>query len=69
MVSAFAIEEADGGLKLLNQVSSKGTAPCHLAVDHAGKWLLVAYYDSGAGRVLNRSGGTGSICGIGSEGQ
>jgi 6-phosphogluconolactonase len=32
----------------LNQASSKGAGPCHLAVDHSGKWLLVANYDGGS---------------------
>ena len=32
-VSAFAIDAATGMLKALNQTSSKGSGPCHLAVD------------------------------------
>ena len=47
MVSAFAID-ANGNLKLLNQVSSKGDDPCHLSVDKTGKWLFVANYSSGS---------------------
>jgi 6-phosphogluconolactonase len=47
-VSAFSIDPASGGLKLLNTVSSKGSAPCHLALDWTGKWLFVANYSSGS---------------------
>ena len=46
-VSAFSIDRATGNLKLLNQVSSKGSGPCHVAVDKTGKWLFVANYNSG----------------------
>jgi 6-phosphogluconolactonase len=48
MVSAFAIDPATAKLKLLNQVSSKGSGPCHLSVDKTGKWLFVANYGSGS---------------------
>jgi 6-phosphogluconolactonase len=46
-VSAFAIDEKSGKLTPLNQVSSGGKGPCHLAVDQSGKWIAVANYDSG----------------------
>jgi 6-phosphogluconolactonase len=47
-VSAFAIDSASGQLKLLNQVSSQGAGPCHVAVDKTGHWLLAANYNSGS---------------------
>ena len=47
-VSAFVIDAATGRLQALNQVSSKGNGPCHLAVDPGGKWLFVANYNSGS---------------------
>jgi len=47
MVSAFAIDPATSKLKLLNQVSSKGSDPCHLSIDRTGRWLFVANYSSG----------------------
>jgi len=47
-VSAFSIDPATGRLKLLNQQSSKGSGPCHVAMDKAGKWLIVANYNSGS---------------------
>jgi len=46
-VTAFAVE-ADGKLKLLNQQPSRGSAPCHLVVDRAGKTLLLANYGGGS---------------------
>jgi 6-phosphogluconolactonase len=47
-VTAFSIGEKTGRLTLLNQRSSGGAGPCHLAVDNAGKCLLVANYGSGS---------------------
>jgi 6-phosphogluconolactonase len=46
-VSAFSIDAISGKLTLLNQQSSGGAGPCHVAVDHTGKNVLVANYDSG----------------------
>ncbi|RPJ53416.1 MAG: lactonase family protein [Acidobacteria bacterium] len=46
-VSAFVINRKDGKLTLLNQVSSGGGGPCHVAVDHQGKYVLVANYNGG----------------------
>ncbi len=51
-VSAFALEPETGNLKLLNQQGAKGVGPCHLTVDKAGKWVLVANYGSGSVAVL-----------------
>ncbi len=47
-VSAFAINPVTGGLKLLNRVSSKGTGPCHVSLDHTAKWLFVSNYAGGS---------------------
>ena len=46
-VTAFAVG-ADGKLTLLNQQPSRGSAPCHLVVDRAGKTLLLANYGGGS---------------------
>ena len=51
-VSAFAIDRATGRLTLLNQQSSHGAAPCHLALDRTGRYLLVANYTGGNVAVL-----------------
>jgi 6-phosphogluconolactonase len=45
-VSAFSIDGEK--LKLLNRVSSRGSGPCHVAIDKTGKWLFVANYNSGS---------------------
>jgi 6-phosphogluconolactonase len=51
-VSSFAIDPATGRLTLINQRSSMGLGPCHLALDKTGKNLLVANYASGSVAVL-----------------
>lgn len=50
-VSSFAIQP-DGKLTALNQSSSKGSGPCHLALDKTGKNIVVANYGSGSVAVL-----------------
>lgn len=47
-VSSFFVAPLNGKLRLKNLVSSGGTAPCHLAVDHTDQALFVANYDSGS---------------------
>jgi 6-phosphogluconolactonase len=51
-VAAFAIDAETGKLTLLNQQSSGGQGPCHLAVDKTGKFVLVANYGSGSIEAL-----------------
>ncbi len=46
-VAAFQIDRQSGKLSLLNQESSGGVAPCHLAVDHSTKLLAAANYGTG----------------------
>ncbi len=46
-VGAFKIDRQSGKLTFLNQQSSDGTAPCHLAVDGATKLLAAANYGTG----------------------
>jgi 6-phosphogluconolactonase len=47
-LSAFSIAPATGQLTLLNDVSSGGAGPCHLAVDKTGKYVAVANYEGGS---------------------
>jgi 6-phosphogluconolactonase len=47
-VNAFAIAPKTGRLTWLNQQSSGGLGPCHLAVDAQGRCALVANYTSGS---------------------
>src|SRR2546430_246239 len=51
-VSAFAINRADGHLKLLNTVRSGGAGPTYLSVHPSGRFLFVANYFGGSVAVL-----------------
>ncbi len=46
-ITAFAIDPANGKLTKLNQVASKGAAPCHIEIDVSGRVALVANYNGG----------------------
>jgi 6-phosphogluconolactonase len=46
-VASFAINRETGALTAINSLSSAGTSPCHLAVDHTGKMLMAANYGTG----------------------
>lgn len=47
-VTAFSVDSATHKLTELNQQPSHGADPCHLAVDHTGKVLIVANYTGGS---------------------
>ena len=51
-VSAFAIDRADGKLKLLNTVRSGGAGPTYVSIHPAGRFLFVANYFGGSVAVL-----------------
>ena len=51
-VSAYAVNRADGGLKLMNTVSSGGAGPTHASIHPSGRFLLVANYFGGSVTVL-----------------
>jgi 6-phosphogluconolactonase len=51
-VTSFAIDRATGKLTQLSVQASKGTDPCHLALDRTGRFLAVANYSSGTFAVL-----------------
>ena len=46
-VRAFAVQ-ADGGLLLLNEVSSLGAGPAHVQIDRTGHWASSANYINGS---------------------
>jgi len=46
-VAAYSLTGRTGELKLLNRVSSKGTASCYLETDATGKTVMVANYSTG----------------------
>jgi 6-phosphogluconolactonase len=47
-VSAFSVDPASGKLVFVNQVSSGGSGPCHIALDRTGKTAGVANYGGGS---------------------
>ena len=51
-VSAFAIDRADGKLKLLNTVTSGGAGPTYVSIHPSGKFVLVANYFGGSVAIL-----------------
>ncbi len=51
-VSAFAVDRADGNLKLLNTVRSGGTGPTYVSLHPSGRHLLAANYFGGSVAVL-----------------
>lgn len=52
-VSAFAIDAADGRLKLLNTVRSGGAGPTYVSLHPSGRFVLVANYFGGSVAVLS----------------
>lgn len=57
-LSAFLIQP-NGDLKLINQVETGGTAPCHLTIDPTGNFVLFANYGGGSsGSVVIESDGS-----------
>ncbi len=46
-VSAFAVDQSTGELRLLNQKPSLGADPCYVEVDARGRFVLVANYTGG----------------------
>lgn len=61
--SAMAVERGTGRLTLLNQVDTGGVNGVHLALDHSGRFLVVANYTSGGVSVLrvNEDGRLGAV--------
>jgi 6-phosphogluconolactonase len=59
-ISAFAIE-ADGKLRLINQLASRGADPAHITLDRTGKYLIAANYTGGNITVfpIEHNGGLG----------
>ncbi len=51
-VSGFGIDAATGGLRPINQQTSKGVAPCHLSVHPDGTGVIVANYGTGTVSVI-----------------
>jgi 6-phosphogluconolactonase len=60
-VSAFRIQLPEGRLAFINQVSSVGAGPCHVALDHEARMAMIANYGGGsvASYPLRADGGLG----------
>jgi 6-phosphogluconolactonase len=67
-VEAYAIDAADGSLKLVNRqkLSLSATEPRHVAISPDGRTLVVAVHGGGAYNVLplRKDGGVGAVSGI-----
>jgi 6-phosphogluconolactonase len=51
-LSAYQVDASTGALTALNRQSTVGSGPCHVAVDHSGRYALVANYGSGSVAML-----------------
>lgn len=51
-VNSYSIEPKTGKLTLMNQQSSHGRGPCHIAIDQTGKLAFVSNYGAGTFTVL-----------------
>jgi len=51
-VSAFRIDLDKKKLEFINSVSSRGSYPCHISVDHTGKFVMTANYGNGTVAVF-----------------
>ncbi|HEV7620192.1 MAG TPA: lactonase family protein, partial [Flavisolibacter sp.] len=62
-VTAFSFDKESGHLSLINQQPSKGDAPCYVAVDKTGKWVIAGNYTSGNLSVLpiKKDGSLGEV--------
>ncbi|MEX0938778.1 MAG: lactonase family protein [Pirellulales bacterium] len=58
-VSAYSVDRQSGRLTPLGSQPSGGAAPCHLAVDRTGKYVLAANYSGGSTIVLPITEGGG----------
>ena len=47
-VSSFVLDRKTEKLTAVNQVLSRGTGPCHIAVDHTGRCVFAANYSGGS---------------------
>lgn len=64
-LSVYSINRESGALTALQQVPSRGAAPCHLSIDRTGRHLMVANYMGGSAAVFP-IGKDGQLGGLGS---
>ncbi len=62
-VWALHLDRESLALRPLNQQASGGDGPCHLQLDHTGRWILASNYTSGSIAVLpiQENGALGSM--------
>jgi 6-phosphogluconolactonase len=62
-VTAYAVNQQNGDLTLLNTVSSAGGGPAFLSLDASGKFVFVANYGTGGIAVIaiNKDGSLGAV--------
>ena len=60
---AYAIDQASGALTFLNDVAVGGSGPAHIAVDHGGKFVLIANYGNGTVSIapIQTGGSLGAV--------
>lgn len=51
-VSAFAIDQTTGKLRLLNTAPASGTSTCFISIDKTGKYVMMANFGSGSVSVV-----------------
>jgi 6-phosphogluconolactonase len=51
-VSAFAIDQTTGKLRLLNTAPASGTSACFISIDKTGKYVMMANFGSGSVSVV-----------------
>jgi 6-phosphogluconolactonase len=60
-LATFAVNSADGTLKLIERGSCGGKVPRHIALDPSERWLLVANQESDTIAVFERNAQTGRL--------
>ena len=51
-VSAFAIDQTTGKLRLLNTAPASGTSTCFISMDKTGKYVMMAHFGSGSVSIV-----------------
>jgi 6-phosphogluconolactonase len=65
-VSAFAIDQTTGKLRLLNTAPASGTSTCFISIDRTGKFVMMANFGSGSVSVIRvrEDGSLGELTGF-----
>ena len=65
-VLAYEIDGESGGLRFLNEQTSRGSGPCDLEVDPSGRFVVAANYGGGSvvSIAINEDGSLGEVAGF-----